>query len=155
MGGRHYGKSGPGTLNGARYRQFIANELQSFLGNIPPQQRQGIIFMQDGASPHNARATLTALRMIFPGGVLATDGDYRWPARSPDLTPLDFFLWGRVKNLVYSAQNLPYANVAELQSKVEEVLNNIDHSEIRRATRSVSRRCLCLDNAGAQFEHLL
>lgn len=42
----------------------------------------------------------------------------------------------------------PHANVAELQSKVEEVLNNMDHSEIRRATRSVSRRCqICLDNA--------
>ena len=25
-----------------------------------------------------------------------------WPARSPDLTPLDYFLWGYVKEMVYS-----------------------------------------------------
>lgn len=25
-----------------------------------------------------------------------------WPARSPDCNPLDFYLWGHVKSLVYT-----------------------------------------------------
>ena len=25
-----------------------------------------------------------------------------WPPRSPDLTPMDFFLWGYIKKLVYT-----------------------------------------------------
>jgi len=29
-------------------------------------------------------------------------GDIGWPARSPDLTPCDFFLWGYLKAKVYS-----------------------------------------------------
>jgi hypothetical protein len=24
-----------------------------------------------------------------------------WPPRSPDITPLDFFLWGHIKALIY------------------------------------------------------
>ena len=28
-------------------------------------------------------------------------GPISWPARSPDQTPLDYFLWGHVKSLVY------------------------------------------------------
>jgi hypothetical protein len=27
-----------------------------------------------------------------------------WPPRSPNLTPVDFFLWGYVKNIVYQVQ---------------------------------------------------
>ena len=29
-------------------------------------------------------------------------GSHEWPARSPDLTPCDFFLWGWLKEQVYS-----------------------------------------------------
>ena len=29
------------------------------------------------------------------------DGSVRWPSRSPDLTPMNFFLWGEIKRLVY------------------------------------------------------
>jgi hypothetical protein len=39
-----------------------------------------------------------------------------WPARSPDLNPIDFYLWGSLKNIVYgTAVN----DVAELQQKLE------------------------------------
>ena len=33
--------------------------------------------------------------------VLDRDDKVRWPPRSPDLTSLDFFLWGRIKERVY------------------------------------------------------
>uniref|UniRef100_A0A2H1V4P8 SFRICE_034143 n=1 Tax=Spodoptera frugiperda TaxID=7108 RepID=A0A2H1V4P8_SPOFR len=29
-------------------------------------------------------------------------GPIPWPARSPDLTPMDFYLWGHMKSLVYN-----------------------------------------------------
>ena len=28
-------------------------------------------------------------------------GPVPWPARSPDITPMDFFAWGEMRNLVY------------------------------------------------------
>jgi len=38
--------------------------------------------------------SLNYLRGQFPGRVLSNRGDQDWPARSPDLTVCDFFLWG-------------------------------------------------------------
>ena len=33
--------------------------------------------------------------------VLQAEGPIVWPLRSPDLTPLDFFAWGFIKDVVY------------------------------------------------------
>ena len=33
---------------------------------------------------------------------LVRERGHDWPARSPDLTCMDYFLWGRLKNGVYS-----------------------------------------------------
>ncbi|EZA51396.1 hypothetical protein X777_09665, partial [Ooceraea biroi] len=37
----------------------------------------------------------------FPDRWIGRGGRISWPARSPDLTPLDLFLWGHLKNEVY------------------------------------------------------
>ncbi|EZA47264.1 hypothetical protein X777_16427, partial [Ooceraea biroi] len=41
------------------------------------------------------------LNESFPDRWTGRGGRISWPARSPDLTPLDFFLWGHLKNEVY------------------------------------------------------
>ncbi|EZA62612.1 hypothetical protein X777_10243, partial [Ooceraea biroi] len=41
------------------------------------------------------------LNESFPDRWIGRGGRISWPARSPDLTPLDFFLWGHLKNEVY------------------------------------------------------
>ena len=48
-------------------------------------------------------------------------GDVNWPARSPDLAPCDFFLWGYLKAKVYI--NRP--------NTLEDIINNIE-AEIDR-----------------------
>ena len=37
----------------------------------------------------------------FPGRWMGRGSPMRWPARSPDLTPCDFFLWRFIKSKVY------------------------------------------------------
>ncbi|EFN72314.1 hypothetical protein EAG_00021, partial [Camponotus floridanus] len=38
----------------------------------------------------------------FEGRWIGRNGPtINWPARSPDLTPLDFFLWGKLKEEIY------------------------------------------------------
>jgi hypothetical protein len=39
--------------------------------------------------------------MHFPGCCIGRDGPIPWSPRSPDITPLDFFLWGYIKDIVY------------------------------------------------------
>ena len=57
-----------------------------------------VIFQQDGASPHWGLEVRQFLNDTFPDGWIGRDGSIPGPPRSPDTTPLDFFLWGYVKD---------------------------------------------------------
>ena len=59
-------------------------------------------FQQDGATPYTTNASLAACKELFPGRVISRRGDIQWPPRSPDLSQLDFFFWGYLKERVYS-----------------------------------------------------
>ncbi|GFW60980.1 putative transposable element [Trichonephila clavipes] len=59
-------------------------------------------FQQDGATGHTARATIDLLKDTFGDRLISRFGPVNWPPRSCDLTPLDYFLWGYVKSLVYA-----------------------------------------------------
>jgi hypothetical protein len=58
-------------------------------------------FQQDGATAHTARCLLGVLREMFPERLISLRGDMGWPARSPDLSPCDFFLWEYLKEKVF------------------------------------------------------
>ena len=45
-----------------------------------------------------------------------------WPARSPDLTPFDFFRWGFVKDQVYRT---PASDLLDLQERIYAAVNNV------------------------------
>ncbi|GFY21163.1 transposable element Tcb2 transposase [Trichonephila clavipes] len=51
---------------------------------------------------HRARATIDLLKDTFGDRLISRFGPVNWPPRSCDLTPLDYFLWGYVKSLVYA-----------------------------------------------------
>ncbi|GFY27099.1 transposable element Tc3 transposase [Trichonephila clavipes] len=63
---------------------------------------QELWFQQDGATCHTARATIDLLKDTFGDHLISRFGPVNWPPRSCDLTPLDYFLWGYVKSLVYA-----------------------------------------------------
>ncbi|GFW75858.1 uncharacterized protein TNCV_4430401 [Trichonephila clavipes] len=60
------------------------------------------VFQIDGATCHTARATIDLLKDTFGDRLISRFGPVNWPPRSCDLTPLDYFLWGYVKSLVYA-----------------------------------------------------
>ncbi|GFU82718.1 uncharacterized protein TNCV_265151 [Trichonephila clavipes] len=51
---------------------------------------------------HKSRATIDLLKDSFGDRLISRFGPVNWPSRSCDLTPLDYFLWGYVKSLVYA-----------------------------------------------------
>ncbi|GFW75046.1 uncharacterized protein TNCV_447521 [Trichonephila clavipes] len=59
-------------------------------------------FQQDGATCHTARATIDLLKDTLGDRLISRFGPVNWPPRSCGLTPLDYFLWGYVKSLVYA-----------------------------------------------------
>ena len=52
--------------------------------------------------PHTAEATLDVLRPIFEDCIISSRADVVWPHRSCYLTPLDYYLWGAVKDKFYA-----------------------------------------------------
>ena len=61
-----------------------------------------IWFQQDVDTCHTTAATLDVLRPVFENPIISRRADVVWPPRSFDLTPLDYYLWGAVKDKCYS-----------------------------------------------------
>ncbi|GFV94987.1 uncharacterized protein TNCV_1029851 [Trichonephila clavipes] len=85
--------------DGDRYRAMITNFFIPELNNHDVQE---LWFQQDGATCHTARATIDLLKDTFGDHLISRFGPVNWPPRSCDLKPLDYFLWGYVKSLVYA-----------------------------------------------------
>ncbi|GFV56971.1 hypothetical protein TNCV_1678521 [Trichonephila clavipes] len=73
-----------------------------FIPELNNHDVQELWFQQDGATCHTARATIDLLKDTFGDRLISRFGPVNWPPRSCDLTPLDYFLWGYVKSLVYA-----------------------------------------------------
>lgn len=96
----------PPRLNSQYYVEFLDHNLIEFVENIPIGDRNDTYFQQDGCPARSARVVTDWLNEKFPGKWLGLHGPIKWPARSLDLTPLDFFLWGEIKRLVYDGRTL-------------------------------------------------
>ena len=92
-----------GRLTGEAYLRFLQEELPRLLEDVPLNKRGRMYFQHDGAPPHS-REVRNFLNYRFPGRWIGRGGPHNWPARSPDLSPLDYCVWGWMKELVYSVK---------------------------------------------------
>ena len=76
-------------------------------------RRKSDWYVNDGAPAHNVQVVKTALNIRFHDQWIANQGPFHWPARSPDLTPLDFFIWGTIKDKVYARPITTKENLIE------------------------------------------
>lgn len=106
-------------------------------------------FQQDNAPAHTAKSTLKHLEMFFGERVISRG---LWPARSPDLSPSDYFLWGYLKERVY--QNCP-RTVQDLRMNILSSVQNISSELLHNAVNSLIQRAnLCIQVGGQHFQHL-
>ncbi|GFV06713.1 DUF4817 domain-containing protein [Trichonephila clavipes] len=101
---------------------------------VPAQE---LWFQQDGATCHTARATIDLLKDTFGDRLISRFGPVNWPPRSRDLTPLDYFLWGYVKSLVYSnkPQTLDY-----LEDNIRRVIADIRPQMLEKVIKNWTSR---------------
>ncbi|GBM07586.1 hypothetical protein AVEN_230023-1 [Araneus ventricosus] len=67
-------------------------------------QLRNVWFQHDGAPSHKTSSVKQYLVVEFGEQIIGYGGFQEWPPRSPDLTPMDFFLWGNLKQQVYAAR---------------------------------------------------
>jgi hypothetical protein len=131
------------NVTGASYLAM----LEDFLW--PKVMRRRKHFQQDGAPPHYALTVRSWLDKRFPDDRwIGRQGPIAWPARSPDLTPCDFFLWGYLKEVVYRERP---TTIEQLKSRIRTASAEILEDMCARACRSVVQRFkACRDSGGQQ-----
>ena len=72
---------------------------------IPKWQWQNALsefmWMEDGTPPHVGSSVKRLLSQQFDDRLVSHYFPFLWPPRSPDLTPMDFWLWRYVKSKVH------------------------------------------------------
>ena len=108
------------------------------LNNLSKNENK-VYFQQDGAPPHFHVNVRNFLDRTFNQRWIGRRGcATNVPPRSPDLTPLDFYLWGTLKNAVYSTKP---QSLEELRDQIEHSINDIPLATIQTVCRSVRCRC--------------
>lgn len=146
----------PERLNADSYLHFLQDALPEYLDDVPLALRQQLWFMHDGAPAHSSRVVQTFLNQNFPHWI-GRGGHIPWPARSPDLNPLDFFLWGYMKSLVYDRRP-DIENAEDLRDRIflaaQHIRDNMPN--FTRVHNNFRRRIdACLRAQGGHFEHHL
>ena len=90
-----------------------------------------------GAPPHWGLCVRDFLNEVFPNRWIGRDGPTPWPARSPDITPLDFFLWGYVKDNVYRT---PICDLQTLKTRIKEAIASVTFEMLQNTWREIDHR---------------
>jgi hypothetical protein len=115
--------------------------------------RFDMAFQHDGAPVHFSAQTQQHLSTQFPDRWLGCGSPVSWPARSWDLNPLDFFLCGHLKEIVYRD---PHTDMEDLTAKFHAAVATIDAGMLRRVQANIPWRAVaCQRMHGGHFDHLL
>lgn len=140
------------NLNGVMYVDFLQNILPGLLEGNPVQRAQ-MWWLQDGAPAHNYAPATACLNELFPGRWIGANGPSRWPPYSPDLNPVDWYLWGKVKDLCY--REAPTTR----EDMIQRILNafaTVTPQELTRMRQNYERRLRCvIQRDGGHIEPFL
>lgn len=141
------------TLTSSKYihmmRTIIVPELKERLGD----KFETCWFQQDGAAPHTSGASLAYLREQFGNRLISNKCAFRWPPKSPDLNPLDFWFWRYTKEILYKDF---IADSTELKLMIPLVFSNIQTDMIRSVVDHFIIRILAvLEKKGQHIELIL
>jgi hypothetical protein len=112
-------------------------------------------FMQDCATSHMAKEAMRALSGVSGefNGEDRIVSKCLWLLKSQDLSPCEFYLWGKLKSVVYA--NNPH-NLDALKQNIREAIYNIQQRELQQVSRNLFKRIqACLTAEGTHFEHIL
>jgi len=140
-------------VTAASYTRLLTNDLIDFLEQLPENESDAVIFQQDGHPAHTSHLAVYTLNHLFPGRWIGSRGPRPWPPRSPDLSPVDFFLWGYIKNClkVNPPQTRP-----EMVAAIRAAFLTITPEMLANMRRNFMKRVVtCAENDGQHFEHLL
>lgn len=142
------------TVRGNVYLDMLTEWLMPQL----EEDSDDFVWVQDGAPPHWLHDVRDYLDESLPHRWIGRAADnnlplFRWPPRSPDLTPCDFFLWGYVKDRVF-VPPLPL-NLLELRHRITAAVQSVDEATLQKVWSEFDFRIdVCRASRGSHIEHL-
>ena len=134
------------TVNQTNFNRLLHDKVIPELEDRQPD----VHFQLDGAPPHWGLRVRETLHTAFPGRWIGRDGPIPWPARSPDLTPLDFFLWGYMKTKVFKT---PVRDVNDLKERIRAAIRSVRPQMLVNTWRELKERLERLQvNGGKHVE---
>ena len=110
-------------------------------------------FQQDGATPHTAGDVVDWLSQTFGDRFISFRTEREWPPHSPDLNPLDFFLWGHLKERVYTPTP---ENTDELKAAIGREMRKISREVCKNVIDNFKQRIsIIIRQNGRHIEHML
>lgn len=135
-------------MNADRYLAMLENQVWPIVSTF--ENINNLIFLQDGASPHFAFTVRDWLDNHFLRLWLGRSGPHEWPARIPDITSCDFFLWRWANEELYRTKP---RTLNELEDRIQHVLSNVPQAFLQKSVEDIFRRLQKLvENAGAYVE---
>lgn len=135
------------TMNGERYCAILREKVIPFF-----KRNRHMLYQQDGASSHYCLNARQILNDEMPLQWIGRRGFIEWPARSPDLTACDYWLWSYLRSRVYQPANVTFS-VNELIDRIRSELEAIPLDMFRNTFRDFPQRLQkCLSANGDLFE---
>ena len=139
------------SVNGATYLKMLKTAVWPKVRAVATRNQYW--FQQDGATPHTTIPVRGWLQEKFGDRVISRWMAHPWPAKSPDLSPLDFWFWGVAMT---ELRRVPPMTINQLKQTVEDFASSVDPDEIGRVVRSVQVRArACIGADGGAFEYRL
>ena len=95
------------------------------------------------------------LNESFPNRWLVRGGPVACPPRSPDLTLLDYYLWGHMKTLVYETKVDSRAELRHCIFAAAELVRSHPDNTASATPSLLMRAKNCIATGGGHFEQLL
>ena len=95
------------------YLQLLRCHLPGLLENVDLATRQIMWLQQDGTAPHYALIVRAFLNDHYNNRWIRWSGPVARPPCSPDLISPDFYLWGYLKNVVFTQRSTTKQDLME------------------------------------------
>lgn len=123
-----------GTITEETYREHTVPLIDGWVRFCKQSLGEDLILMQDGASAHGAKGTLTDL--MERGITLIT-----WPSLSPDLNPIET-VWCEMKDYIEDKYgHVEKPSYDQLRDWVHEAWEQIDEKYLRGLLETMPQRC--------------
>ena len=138
-----------GNVKKENYRNMLIHYALPRFAYLQPDY----IFHQDGAPAHYSHLVRIYLDNKRLENWIGRGRPVEWPARSPDLTPRDFFLCVHLKEKLYTT---PVGYIEDLKSGIRRDCRCIRSSVLKKVWDNLKLRLNVLENfSGRHIENMI